>query len=106
MFRTFFCPSSGAQWLQWQPLVLPSYRKRQDNKLQNSCIWLVSYLNCVFGILVLLKKNEIQEFFVTKTRIVAFALPPPPQFSTPNVDLTSLSSQRRKIRVEESNISQ
>jgi hypothetical protein len=26
MFRAFSCPSSGAQWLQWQPLVLPSYR--------------------------------------------------------------------------------
>jgi len=26
MFRAFFRPSSGAQWLQWQPLVLPSYR--------------------------------------------------------------------------------
>jgi hypothetical protein len=26
MFRAFFHPSSGAQWLQWQPLVLPSYR--------------------------------------------------------------------------------
>jgi hypothetical protein len=26
MSRTFSRPSSGAQWLQWQPLVLPSYR--------------------------------------------------------------------------------
>jgi hypothetical protein len=26
MFREFFRPSSGAQWLQWQPLVLSSYR--------------------------------------------------------------------------------
>jgi hypothetical protein len=26
MFRTFSRPSLGAQWLQWQPLVLPSYR--------------------------------------------------------------------------------
>ena len=26
MFRPFFHPSSGTQWLQWQPLVLPSYR--------------------------------------------------------------------------------
>jgi hypothetical protein len=26
MFRAFPRPSSGAQWLQWQPLVLPSYR--------------------------------------------------------------------------------
>ena len=26
MFREFSRPSSGAQWLQWQPLVLPSYR--------------------------------------------------------------------------------
>jgi hypothetical protein len=26
MFRAFSSPSSGAQWLQWQPLVLPSYR--------------------------------------------------------------------------------
>jgi hypothetical protein len=26
MFQAFSCPSSGAQWLQWQPLVLPSYR--------------------------------------------------------------------------------
>jgi hypothetical protein len=26
MFRAFPCPSLGTQWLQWQPLVLPSYR--------------------------------------------------------------------------------
>jgi hypothetical protein len=26
MSRAFFRPSSGAQRLQWQPLVLPSYR--------------------------------------------------------------------------------
>jgi len=26
MFRAFSHPPSGAQWLQWQPLVLPSYR--------------------------------------------------------------------------------
>jgi len=26
MFRVFSRPLSGAQWLQWQPLVLPSYR--------------------------------------------------------------------------------
>jgi hypothetical protein len=26
MFRAFLRPSSGAQLLQWQPLVLPSYR--------------------------------------------------------------------------------
>ena len=73
MFRAFSRPSSGAQWLQWQPLVLPSYcgdsravfvvgpagpttktawlspavHKRQDNKLKNSCIRLVIYLNCM-----------------------------------------------------------
>jgi hypothetical protein len=26
MFRAFSRPLSGAQWLLWQPLVLPSYR--------------------------------------------------------------------------------
>jgi hypothetical protein len=26
MFRAFSRPSSGTQWLQWQPLLLPSYR--------------------------------------------------------------------------------
>jgi len=26
MCRAFSRPPSGAQWLQWQPLVLPSYR--------------------------------------------------------------------------------
>jgi len=26
MFRAFYRPSSGAQWLQRQPLILPSYR--------------------------------------------------------------------------------
>jgi hypothetical protein len=26
MFRAFSRPSSGAQWVQWEPLVLPSYR--------------------------------------------------------------------------------
>jgi hypothetical protein len=53
VFRAFSRPSSGAQWLQWQPLVLPSYRgdsravnKRQDNKLKNYCIRLVIYFNC------------------------------------------------------------
>jgi hypothetical protein len=70
-FREFSRPSSGAQWLQWQSLVLPSYRgdsraaviellmmggkapetcwavnKRQENKLKNWCIRLVIYLNC------------------------------------------------------------
>ena len=104
MFRAFSRPSSGAQWLQWWPLVLPSYRgdsravfvvgsadwparprtqhcyhhdtkvkpeaataviallmmggetpktcwavnKRQDNKLENCCIWLVNYLNLTY----------------------------------------------------------
>ena len=126
MFRAFSRPSSEAQWLQWQPLVLPSYRgdsravfvvgpvgrparpraqhdyyhdtkvkpeaaiaviellimggktpetcwavnKRQHNKLENCCIWLVIYLNCtmmhgltnfksiwVFGNLVLCPQN-------------------------------------------------
>ena len=84
MFRAFSRPSSGAQWLQWQPLVLPArprtqhdyhhdtkvkpeaataviellmmggkttercwaVNKRQDNKLENCCIWLLIYLNC------------------------------------------------------------
>ena len=64
VLRAFSHPSSGAQWLQWQPLVLPSYRgdshavfvvgpetcwavnKRQDNKLENCCIRLVIYVNC------------------------------------------------------------
>jgi hypothetical protein len=50
MFRTFPRPSSGAQLLQWQPLVLPSYRG--DNRAvfvvgsENYCIWLVIYLKC------------------------------------------------------------
>jgi len=35
MFRAFSRPSSGAQWLQWQPLVLSSYRG--DSLL---CSWL------------------------------------------------------------------
>jgi hypothetical protein len=102
MFWALSRPSLGGQWLQWHPLVLPSYRgdsrvvfvvgpagrparprtqhgyhhdtkvkpeaataviellvmggktpktcwavnKRQDNKLENCCIWLVIYLNC------------------------------------------------------------
>jgi hypothetical protein len=70
MFRAFSRPSSGAQWLQWQPLVLPSYRgdsrpviellmmggetpetrwtvnKRKDNKVKNSRNRLVIYFNC------------------------------------------------------------
>jgi len=98
MYRAFSRPSSGAQWLQWQTLILPSYRgdsravfvvgpvrprtqheyhhdtkvkpesatavielltmggktpetcwavnKRQDNKMENCCIWLVIGLNC------------------------------------------------------------
>jgi len=35
MFRAFSRPSSGAQWLQWQPLVLPSYRG--DSRTQHDC---------------------------------------------------------------------
>ena len=31
MFRAFFRPSSGAQLLQWQPLVLPSARPRTQH---------------------------------------------------------------------------
>jgi hypothetical protein len=31
MFRAFSRPLSGAQWLQWQPLVLTSYRG--DNRV-------------------------------------------------------------------------
>jgi hypothetical protein len=46
MFRAFSRPSSGAQWLQWQPLVLPLYCGDSravfvvglDNKLKNCCI--------------------------------------------------------------------
>jgi len=63
MFRAFARPLSGAQRLQWQPLVFPSYRgdsravfvvgpagpttvnKRQDNKRKNCCIRLLIYLN-------------------------------------------------------------
>jgi hypothetical protein len=117
MFRAFFRPSSGAQWLQWQPLVLPSYcgdsravfvvgpvgrparprtqydchhdkkvkpvaateviellmmggktpeicwavNKRQDNKLENYCIWLVIYLNytMMYGFTILKKKSQM-----------------------------------------------
>jgi hypothetical protein len=34
MFRAFSRPSSGAQWLQLQPLVLPSYR---SDSCQHGC---------------------------------------------------------------------
>ena len=61
MFRAFFRPSSGALWLQWQPLVLPSYRgdsravfvsswathKRQVLNLWNCCILLVNLFECL-----------------------------------------------------------
>jgi len=105
VFRAFSRPSSGAQWLQWQPLVLPSYHgdsravfvvrpagptkvkpeaataviellmmgektpetcwavnKRQDNKLENCCIWLVIYLNCttMHGLTNLKKGNSLE----------------------------------------------
>jgi len=90
MFRAFSRPSSGVQWLQWQPLVYLclwwqsrcvrgragygkpeaataviellmmgrktpetcwAVNKRQDNKLENCCIWLVIYLNCtIYGL--------------------------------------------------------
>jgi hypothetical protein len=50
MFRAFFRPSSGAQWLQWQPLKQPetcwAVNRRQDDKLKNFCIMLMIYLNC------------------------------------------------------------
>jgi hypothetical protein len=35
MFREFSHPSSRAQWLQWQPLVLPSYRG--DSHCDSDC---------------------------------------------------------------------
>ena len=127
MFRAFSRPSSGAQWLQRQPLVLPSYRgdsrtvfvvgparprtqhdwhhdtrvkpeaaaavvellmmggktpetcwavnRRQDNKLEKFCIWLVIYLNWIekkwyvsaarkyLEAFICLKKNKV--FFLT-----------------------------------------
>ena len=63
MFRAFSRPSSGAQWLQWQPLVLPSYRgdsravfvvgPAPDTKLENCCIWLVIYLNYKMRVFIL-----------------------------------------------------
>jgi len=37
MFRAFSRPSSGAQWLQWQPLVLPSYRGDTRPRTQHDC---------------------------------------------------------------------
>jgi len=38
MFRAFSRPSSGAHWLQWQPLVLPSYRGRPARpRTQHDC---------------------------------------------------------------------
>ena len=50
MIRFFSLPSSGAQWLQWQPLkqleTCWAVNKLQDNKLKNCCIRLVIYLNC------------------------------------------------------------
>jgi hypothetical protein len=55
MFRAFSRPSSGVEWLQWQSLVKPkaakpeiclAVNKRQDNKLENCCIWLMIYLKC------------------------------------------------------------
>jgi hypothetical protein len=76
MFLAFSCPSSEAQWLQWprtqhdyhhdtkvkpeaataviellmmcgkRPETCWAVNKRQDNKLENFCIWLVIYFNC------------------------------------------------------------
>jgi len=49
MFRAFSRLSSGVQWLQCQPLVLPSYRgdsRDVFDELENCCIWLVIYLKC------------------------------------------------------------
>ena len=40
MFRAFSRPSSGAQLLQWQPLVLPSYRSDgRDVFVVGPCLW-------------------------------------------------------------------
>ena len=111
MFRAFSRPSSGVRWLQWQILVLPSYRddsrparprtqhdyhhdtkvkpeaataviellmiggktpetcwavnKRQDNKLENCCIWLVIYLKwfSVFMCPTLLYSREVIDVY-------------------------------------------
>jgi hypothetical protein len=72
MFQAFSRPSSGAQWLQWlaghyEMKVKPeaattvtellmmggkttktcwAVNKRQDNRMENCCIWLVIYLYC------------------------------------------------------------
>ena len=126
MFRAFSRPSSGAQWLQWQPLVLPSYHgdsravfvvgpvgrpawprtqhhcyhdtkvkpeafpaviellmmggktsetcwdvnKRQDNKLENCCIWLVIYLNWT----LCYEDKSLAAFGIRTTINIAFIL--------------------------------
>jgi hypothetical protein len=46
-FRAFSRPSSEAQWMQWQPLVLPSYR---DVSRTVFVVGPVIYLNCLLAI--------------------------------------------------------
>jgi hypothetical protein len=47
MFRAFSRPSSGAQWLQWRPLVIPSYRgdgrAMKWPEFSVSCGWNILY---------------------------------------------------------------
>jgi hypothetical protein len=47
MFRAFSRPSWGAQWLQWQPLVLPSYRGDSGAVFVVGLIYFNSYIQFV-----------------------------------------------------------
>ena len=113
MFRAFSRPSSGAQWLQWQPAGRPArprthhdchhntkvkpeaatavtellmiggktpeicwaVNKRQNNKLENCCIWLVIYLNftMMHGLTSLKKHFTYQFIFFISSICKAFS---------------------------------
>jgi hypothetical protein len=53
----------------WTPETCSAVNKRQDNKLENCCIWLVIYLNCTImhGLTNLKKWNLIFENFSKKS---------------------------------------
>ena len=86
MFRASSHPSSGAQHLQQQPLILPSGRGgssavgRGRAGRRNCCIQLVIYLNCsAFSILQLIfrkfrKRIQGHLLFVTRIFLIILAL--------------------------------
>jgi hypothetical protein len=70
MFRAFSRPLSGARWLQWQPLVLPSYRG--DSRAvfvvgprTSSALWVLRLNTCPVLSLIMMCPVTVQDATVT-----------------------------------------